>query len=108
MLVAATKGRTVAFDKTSFGCPGGGVGLGFGNTYNGTPIDRLLSTGGQAKLPGGQTWDMGIGERFFESPEVTCRWMNALPFREIPAKYIIAKPLDQVADGEVPLGVAPG
>jgi uncharacterized protein (DUF169 family) len=103
MLVAATKGRTVAFDKTSFGCPGGGVGLGFGNTYVGMPIDRLLSTGGQAELPGGQTFDMGIGERFFESPEVTCRWVNALPFREIPSKYIIIKPLDQVAEGEVPV-----
>jgi uncharacterized protein (DUF169 family) len=65
MLVAATKGRIVAFDKTSFGCPGGGVGLGFGNTYVGMPVDRLLCTGGQAQLPGGQTFGMGIGERFF-------------------------------------------
>jgi uncharacterized protein (DUF169 family) len=103
MLVAATKGRIVAFDKTSFGCPGGGVGLGFGNTYVGFPIDRLLSTGGQAQLPGEQTFDMGIGERFFESPEVTCRWMDALPFREIPSEYIIIKPFDQVTEGEVPV-----
>jgi hypothetical protein len=41
-----------------------------GNCYTGFPIDRLLSTGGQAELPGGHTYDMGEGERFMESPEV--------------------------------------
>jgi uncharacterized protein (DUF169 family) len=102
MLLAATKGRTVAFDRAHFGCPGGGVGLGFGNTYVGFPIDRLLSTGGQAELANGQRWDMVVGERFFEAPEITDRWASAVPFREVPTKYVVAKPLDQLQDGEPP------
>lgn len=102
MFLAATKGRVVAFDEEHFGCPGGGVGLGFGNTYVGFPIDRLLSTGGQAQLGNGQSWDMGIGERFFESPEITDRWVSDLPYRKVPTKYIVAKPLDQLEDSESP------
>jgi len=100
MLQAATKGRTVVFDRKTSGCPGGGTGLGFGNCYVGFPIDRLLSTGGKAELGNGQTYDMGEGERFFESPEVVDRWAKALPFREVPTEYIVCKPLDQVADEE--------
>jgi uncharacterized protein (DUF169 family) len=102
MLLAATKGRTVAFDRTHFGCPGGGVGLGFGNTFVGFPIDRLLSTGGQAELGNGRSWDMGVGERFFETPEITNRWVSSLPLREVRTEYIVAKPLDQLEDGESP------
>lgn len=102
MLLAASKGRTVVFDRATFGCPGGGVGLGFGDTYQGFPIDCLLSTGGRAELGGGQTFDMGEGERFFESPEISRRWVSALPLRQIPAEYIMMKPLAQVGEGEEP------
>ena len=31
MLAAAVKGVTAVFDEKTIGCPGGGVGLGFGN-----------------------------------------------------------------------------
>ena len=101
LLTAAAKGRTGVFDRKTYGCPGGGTGLGFGNCYVGFPIDQLLSTGGKAELPNGQTFDMGDGERFFENPELTSRWMNDLPFREVPTEFIVCKPLDQVAEGEV-------
>ncbi len=100
MLSAAANGRTAAFDRKTYGCPGGGTGLGFGNCYTGFPIDRLLSTGGKAELPNGQTFDMGQGERFFESPEVASRWVNDLPYREVPTEFIVFKPLDQVAQEE--------
>ncbi len=100
MLRTATKGRTVVFDRKTSGCPGGGTGLGFGNCYVGFPIDRLLSTGGKAELANDRAFDMGEGERFFESPEVAARWAAALPYREVPTEYVAAKPLDRVADGE--------
>ena len=32
MLIASAKGRITVFDRETFGCPGGGVGLGFGDT----------------------------------------------------------------------------
>jgi uncharacterized protein (DUF169 family) len=100
MLRAAAKGRTVVFDRKTSGCPGGGTGLGFGNCYVGFPIDQLLSTGGKAELANGRAYDMGEGERFFESPEVAARWARALPYREVPTEFIVGKPLDQVAEGE--------
>ena len=43
---------------------------------------------------------MGEGERFFESPEVTARWANALPYREVPTEFIVFKPLDKVEETE--------
>jgi uncharacterized protein (DUF169 family) len=100
MLRAAAKGRTGVFDRKTCGCPGGGTGLGFGNCYVGFPIDRLLSTGGKTELANGRTFDMGEGERFFESPEVAARWARALPYREVPTEFIVCKPIDQVAEGE--------
>jgi len=33
MLAAAVRGNFVVFDRKTFGCPGGGTGLGFGNQY---------------------------------------------------------------------------
>jgi uncharacterized protein (DUF169 family) len=100
MLQVASKGRTVVFDQKTYGCPGGGTGLGFGNCYVDFPIDRLLSTGGTVELPDGRTRDMGKGERFFESPELAARWAGSLPFREAPSEFIVCKPLDQVTGEE--------
>ncbi len=100
MLRIAAKGRTVVFDRKTSGCPGGGTGLGFGNCYTGFPIDKLLSTGGKEELPNGHTFDMGEGERFFGSPELTARWVEALPYRDVPTEYIVFKPLDQVSEKE--------
>ena len=35
MILIASKGRIAFFDCKTFGCPGGGTGLGFGNQYGG-------------------------------------------------------------------------
>jgi len=102
MLLTATKGRTVFFDRETFGCPGGGVGLGFGDCYTrmGFPIDRLLSTGGTARPADGQRYDIREGERFHRSPEVTRRWLAEFPFRQIPTTYLIAKPLSDATEAD--------
>jgi len=102
MLLVAEQGKTVVFDRSTFGCPGGGIGLGFGRAYEGFPIEHLLSTGGRFELPDGQTRDFGPGERFLASPAVARRWIASLPIREVPTAYVVAKPLDQVPDGETP------
>jgi uncharacterized protein (DUF169 family) len=100
VLRSASRGRTIVFDRKTSGCPGGGTGLGFGNCYVGFPIDRLLSTGGKVELANGGAFDMGEGERFFESPEVTARWVKALPYHEVPTEFIVFKPLDKVEESE--------
>jgi uncharacterized protein (DUF169 family) len=100
LLRSAFRGKTIVFDRKTSGCPGGGTGLGFGNCYTGFPIDHLLSTGGEHALGNGQTYDMGEGERFFESPELADRWARALPFRDATTEFIVCKPLDKVAEEE--------
>jgi uncharacterized protein (DUF169 family) len=99
MLVAASKGRTAFFDRKTFGCPGGGVGIGFGD-YGNFPIHCLLSTGDQAwatqeNRPGSF---MLQGERFFKNPDIVRKWISSLPITDIPSKYIVFKPLDKVSD----------
>src|SRR5512145_1916237 len=54
---AAPKGRTPVFDPETYGCFGGGMGLGFGNTYEKFPggVDgfcRFLSDGNEASEQG--------------------------------------------------------
>jgi uncharacterized protein (DUF169 family) len=100
MMLSAAKGRVTVFDRRTFGCPGGGTGLGFGNCYPGFPIHQLLSTGGRAVLGDGSTYDMGQGERFHASPDVTERWIQALPIRDVPTEYVIFAPLEQVTESE--------
>jgi hypothetical protein len=111
---AATRGIKGAFDRQTFGCWGGGVGLGFGNQYESFPggVDcfcRFLSTGNDAFEPGRtigeQMPSMGLGrladdylkgERYVKDPEATRLFLESLPIQEISAKYIVVKPLDQV------------
>jgi uncharacterized protein (DUF169 family) len=100
MLLAAARGRVAAFDRTTYGCPGGGTALGFGNCYEGFPIRNLLSTGGKVVVLGGRTFDMGEGERFHRTPEVTDKWIGTLPMRNVPAEYVLFKPLDHLTDAD--------
>jgi hypothetical protein len=110
---AATRGRTGAFDRQTFGCWGGGVALGFGNQYEHFPggLDcfcRFLSTGNEnsdlgrpmgeqlkASGWGRMAEDFLKGERYIKGPEDTLRFVQSLPIRDIPSKYVVVKPLDQ-------------
>jgi uncharacterized protein (DUF169 family) len=110
---AATKGRAGVFDRRTFGCWGGGVGLGFGNLYDrfpgglecfcrflsggneqserGRAVGEQLRTSGQGRMAD----DFLHGERYIKDPEGTRRFVEALPMRDIPAKFVVVKPLDQ-------------
>jgi hypothetical protein len=114
LATVATKGKTAVFDRETFGCWGGGVGLGFGNQYEVFPggIDgfyRFLSNGNETDPKGKQIGeamaerggaqfadDFLRGERYLKDPACTKRFVSALPILEIPAKYVIAKPLASV------------
>lgn len=105
MLLAASKGRTAFFDRKSFGCPGGGTGLGFGNQYKKTnfPIECLLSTGDEEFAANmGRTSAMGEGERFFKTPEQAGRFVESLPVTEVPTEFVVFKPLGEVTDQDNP------
>ena len=114
---AAAKGRAGAFDRQTYGCWGGGVGLGFGNCYESFPggvecFCRFLADGNEKSEEGravGQqvaSWgnrqmtdDFLLGERYLKTPETTKQFLQALPLRDIPAKFVVVKPLE-AADPE--------
>ncbi|TEB06489.1 hypothetical protein Psch_00021 [Pelotomaculum schinkii] len=105
MLVAASKkSRTAYFDRNTFGCPGGGTGLGFGDRYGRFPIDCLLSTGNKemAAQMGSAGPVMAEGERFYKNPEVARKWVNSLPITDIPTEYVVFKPWEQLTEQDVP------
>lgn len=102
MMLAASKGRTAYFNRRSFGCPGGGTGLGFGDCYGAFPIESLLSTGNRewAEKMGRPGSYMAEGERFYKNPGAARKWVDSLPMRDIPAEYVVFKPIGRVSDHE--------
>jgi len=112
----AKKGRVGAFDRKTYGCWGGGVGLGFGNCYQTFPggVNGFCGflAGGNGDSEEGRrvgerisTWDRHmaddflLGERYLKTPEVTRRFLQSLPMRDIPSEYVLLKPLG-LADAE--------
>jgi len=110
----AAKGKTAVFGRETYGCWGGGIGLGFGNCYTKFPggIDgfcSFLSDGNEkteqgraigeamAQSPGGARMvsDFLHGERYLKDPAAVERFLGALPIQDIPAKYVCAKPLSE-------------
>lgn len=110
----ATKGKVVAFDRHTYGCWGGGVGLGFGNQYETFPggmdcFCRFLSDGNQSdpvgkhigeqmKQGGGARFadDFLQGERYVKDPQRTRQFVESMPMRDIGDKFVVFKPLDQL------------
>ena len=105
MLVSASKKSRVAyFDRKSYGCPGGGTGLGFGDRYGNFRIDCLLSTGSEeiAAQMGGNSTYMMEGERFYKNPELARKWVDSLPITDVPTEYVVFKPWEQVTEQDKP------
>ena len=108
----AAKGRVGAFDRKTYGCWGGGVGLGFCNCYESFPggiegFCHFLADGNDHSEEGQRVgeeiagWgdrhladDFLHGERYLKNAQVTRRFLEALPMRDIPAQYVVVKPLD--------------
>jgi uncharacterized protein (DUF169 family) len=90
MLVAAAKGQSAAFDRKTFGCMGGGVGLCFGDTYAsaGGGIEYFLSTGRGEGYP--------EGEGYKKTVDLAREMVGQLPKVDIPYAYVVFKPLSAV------------
>ncbi len=114
LAVHAAKGKTAVADVKTFGCIGGGVGLGFGNQYKNFPggedgFCHFLSSG-NGKREGGKELAQKIkpfmrdeaydnylhGERYIKSPALVEKFIRTLPIMEIPKPYVVFKPLDDV------------
>ena len=110
----AAKGRVGAFDRQTYGCWGGGVGLGLGNCYEDFPggiegLCRFLADGNKLSEEGRRigtemdawcgrrlTDDFLEGERYLKSADAAKRFLGVIPMRDIPARYVVVKPLDLV------------
>jgi len=110
----AARGRTSVCGRETFGCWGGGVGMGFGHQYRSFPggedcFCRFLSTGNADWEKGRQVADQVKpymtkeshenflhGERYVKTPELVGRFIDALPITEIPARYVVFKPLRDI------------
>jgi uncharacterized protein (DUF169 family) len=111
LVAAAAKGKSAVAGVKTYGCFGGGVGLGFGNQYKNFPggeegFCHFLSTG-NAERPGGRELAEQIkpymtkeshdnflhGECYFKSPELVEKFVNSLPLTEIPETFVVFQPL---------------
>jgi len=110
----ATKGKTAVFDRKTYGCWGGGVGLGFGNKYFDFPggiecFYYFLSSGNKNWEKGKKVAekikpyiteeffdDFLEGERYLKTPEIVKKFVENLPIMDVLSKYIIFKPLKEV------------
>ena len=120
LLTAAAKGQVCLVDQDTFGCPGGGVGLGYGNQYENFPggvdcFTRFLSNGNQGypkgeqvakamegKAPAHFIEEFLDGERYVETPQLVQDFIEELGFMELP-HYTVFKPLDKLEAHEEPV-----
>ena len=111
LLKSAANGKTAAFTRRTFGCPGGGVGLGFGNCYENFPggIEQFLSTGNRefcqtelGKAVATRMPDIEEGERYFKTPDIAKSFIESLPIIDIPEEYVVFKPLQETTQDEIP------
>jgi len=114
LAASAARGRAAVCDARTFGCVGGGVGLGFGNQYRNFPggedcFCHFLSSGNAGWEKGraaaeqakpflrAEAYDNFVhGERYFKSPEQVRCFISCLPMTEISTRYVVFKPLQEV------------
>ena len=124
LFASAARGKTVVFDRETYGCVGGGVGLGFGNQYDYFPggiecFYYFLSKGNEyfefgkemapelEKFAGKELAKTFLrGERFMKSPEQVKKFLEQLPIVDIPNNYVVFKPLSKVDKNEEPVVIS--
>ena len=114
LAASAAKGKAAVCDRKTFGCFGGGVGMGFGDQYINFPGGKecfchFLSAGNdqweQGQLAAekvkpflrNEAYDNFVsGERYLKTPKRVHQFIKNLPITDIPAEYVIFKPLGDV------------
>lgn len=111
MLRGAARGKIAVFDRKTFGCQGGGTGLGFGNQYVHFPggIEYFVSTGNpefcQTEIGKNIVRNMPAmehGEGYVKTPALAKKFIDSLPMTDVPTEYIVFKPLELLKENETP------
>lgn len=116
MFAQAALGKTAVFDRQTFGCLGGGVGLGFGNQYvnwrGGVECFYGFLSNGNADRDGAAEIAEQIartgrkvsverflhGEGLVKTPELAKVFVDSMPIIDIPQRYVVFKPLKDVEE----------
>jgi uncharacterized protein (DUF169 family) len=125
MFAQAALGRTAALSRETMGCRGGGVGMGFGEIFRETPggiecFYRFLSSGNasdedgravaaamEGRMSPQARTSFLEGEGYLKSPDLAKAFVDSLPTLEIPARFAVFKPLEQVdRDRERPVTIS--
>ena len=114
LMAGAAKGKVAACSRETFGCFGGGTGVGFGDQTVNFPggVDcfcRFLSNGNAGNREGESVAEdikkfarpefveeFLQGERYLKDPEAVRSYIEEIPTRDIPTKYVVYKPLSQL------------
>ncbi|CAB1060001.1 hypothetical protein D1BOALGB6SA_4766 [Olavius sp. associated proteobacterium Delta 1] len=114
LAASAARGKVAVCDRQTFGCFGGGIGMGFGDQYKNFPggeecFCHFLSSGNDQWEQGRQTAaqvkpfltaeahdNFVHGERYMKSPEQVKKFIECLPITDIPTTYVAFKPLSEV------------
>lgn len=114
LAASAAKGRPAVCDAATFGCIGGGVGMGFGECYKSFPGSEVgfchfLSSGIDGWAGGaavaemvkpfmqGEAFDNFLhGERYIKTPELVRHFVEGLPITQIPKRYVLFRSLADV------------
>jgi uncharacterized protein (DUF169 family) len=114
LVASAAKRRPAVCDAETFGCFGGGVGMGFGDQYKNFPggekgFCHFLSSGVEGWTEGtavaekikpflrAESYDNFLhGERYIQTPEQVKRFIANLPVTQIPKRYVVFRPLSDV------------
>lgn len=118
-----TKGKTIVFDRETYGCSGACAGLGFGTAYDTAlggyeTFASFFSKGLEVaenkeeyrtlaeKMPPHVQEKLIKGERFHCTKEKAHKWISKdLPLFNFPERYRIMKPLSKLKEGEIPESV---
>ena len=114
LAASAAKGKTAVCDRKTFGCYGGGVGMGFGDQYKNFPGGKecfcYFLSSGNAQWEQGQlaaervkpylreeAYDNFVhGERYIKTPDQVHKFIENLPIVDIPAEFVVFRPLPEV------------
>lgn len=103
-LLSAARGQVVGVDEEGCTCPGGTVGICFGDgfTRKNPNIHKMLSQGLGEAAPPQAPIHLVEGERFFCDENVGMTWRNSVPYSEVGYPRVVFAPLSRWQDVGTP------